>query len=133
MKARVLVIEEDESVQKSLCKALRSEGCAVSAATVSELREEVLVNAADVVVMDADTPARDGWATAARVAAYLRGTPLVLLTAEPGQLRRALAAGASVLLEKPVAVPALLAAIERLLTEGASGTARAATLGKPTI
>ncbi len=131
MKARLLVIEEDDSVQQSLCKALRSEDCSVSAATVSGLREEALSSATDVVVMDVDTPAHDGWAVAGRTAAILRGRPLVLLTAEPGQFRRALAAGASVLLEKPVAMPALLVAIERLLGHGVSVPAHAATSHEP--
>ncbi len=117
MNARVLLIEEDDSVQKSLCKALCSEGCTVLATTVTELGGRFPTEGADVVVMDADTPTRNGWILAAQAAAALHGRPLVLLTAEPGQLRRALAAGASVLLEKPIALPTLLETIERLLTK----------------
>jgi len=133
MKVRVLLNEEDDSVQKSLCRALRSKGCAVAAAKVSEFCEDLWADGADVVVIDADTPTGNGWAMATKAAAALHGRPLVMLTAEPGQLRRALAAGANVLLEKPVAVPALLEAIEQLLVKRTPGGIPTATPSEPQI
>jgi DNA-binding response OmpR family regulator len=43
--------------------------------------------------------------------------PVIIATAKPNQLFTALGAGVGALIEKPIEIPILLAAIARLLTE----------------
>ena len=64
-------------------------------------------------------PIKNGWDTFERLTAEHPLIPIIIVTARPNQLFTALNAGAGALLEKPMDIPTLLRAMEKLLVETA--------------
>src|SRR5437899_5414628 len=122
---RILVVEDEPRLLRSLAKALREEGYAVDTA---EAGDEGLYKAEsydyDAVVLDIMLPRLDGWEILHRLRKQKK-TPVLMLTARDAtnDRVRGLDTGADDYLIKPFDLSELLARL-RALIRRASGQAR---------
>jgi len=123
---RILVVEDEPRLLRSLAKALREEGYAVDTADAGD---EGLYKAEnyeyDAIVLDVMLPRLDGWAILTRLRQQKR-TPVLMLTARdtvPDRVR-GLDSGADDYLVKPFDLVELLARL-RALIRRAAGQAQA--------
>ena len=118
---RILVIEDDEHLARSVERGLRAEGFAVDVALdgtdgLWRATEEQY----DAIVLDIMLPGTNGY----RVCAALRErevwTPILMLTAKDGELdeAEALDTGADDFLSKPFSFVVLVARLRALLRRG---------------
>jgi DNA-binding response OmpR family regulator len=119
---KVLIVEDDQDLVRALSVRFRSQGFAVSAAydafsAVPVARREQ----PDVILLDLGLPAGDGFVVMDRLRNIpsLAGIPVVILTArDPETARqRAMVAGASAFLRKPVDHALLFNVIRFVLDE----------------
>jgi two-component system OmpR family response regulator len=118
---RILVVEDDEHLARSLDRGLRAEGFAVDVATDgTDGLWRATENAYDAIVLDIMLPGTNGF----RVCATLRErgiwTPILMLTAKDGELDEAesLDTGADDFLSKPFSFVVLVARLRALLRRG---------------
>jgi two-component system OmpR family response regulator len=114
---RILLVDDEPRLLRSLSKALREEGYAVDTADTGE---EGLFKAenygSDVIVLDVMLPVIDGWELLQRLRKQ-RATPVLLLTARdsaPDRVR-GLDLGADDYMSKPFDLPELLARLRALI------------------
>ena len=127
---RILVVDDDLAVCRSIDRALRLEGYDVD--TVSsggEALEAVAMKSPDALVLDLQLPDIDGLAVCRRIREAGDDTPILMLTARQGIDDRVqgLDAGADDYLVKPFALEELLARLRALLRrrfEGEGGVLR---------
>jgi two-component system response regulator MprA len=115
---RILVVDDDLAVCRSIDRALRLEGYEVE--TVSsggEALEAMASNSPDALVLDLQLPDLDGLAVCRRIREAGDDTPILMLTARHGIDDRVqgLDAGADDYLVKPFALEELLARLRALL------------------
>jgi two-component system, OmpR family, response regulator len=115
---RVLVIEDEEHLARSIKRGLQAEGFAVDLAFDGGTgRIQALAGSYDAIVMDIMLPVLNGY----RLCEQLRGadlwTPILMLTAKDGELdeAEALDTGADDFLTKPFAFVVLLARLRALI------------------
>jgi two-component system OmpR family response regulator len=129
---RLLVVEDEPDLLKSLAKALREEGYAVDTA---EDGEEGLYKAIetsyDTVVLDVMLPRMDGWQVLEKLRAKAQRTPVLMLTARDATPDRVkgLDLGADDYLIKPFDLPELLARLRALIRRGAQQPQTAIEIG----
>jgi two-component system response regulator MprA len=117
-KPKILVVDDDNSVRESLRKLLEAERYDVLTARDSaEALEHFESNAIDLVVLDINLGAVDGWETFRRMTVTNAFVPTVVISGEFGQRERAVTAGVEALIEKPMDVPTFLEIIRKLLAE----------------
>ncbi len=118
MKRRLLVVDDDLSVREAMTELLAAEGYEV---LVARNRAEALGHfqpgRVDLVVLDVNLGADDGWEVFQKMSEVDPLVPTVIVTAEHGQQERARAAGVEALIEKPIDVPIFLEIVRDLLTE----------------
>ncbi|MCZ7636264.1 MAG: response regulator transcription factor [Verrucomicrobia bacterium] len=118
---RILVVEDEPSLLRSLAKALREAGYAVDTADAGD---EGLYKAEtydyDAVVLDVMLPRLDGWQVLERLRRQKR-TPVLMLTARdaPRDRVRGLDTGADDYLVKPFDLAELLARLRALIRRAA--------------
>ena len=127
----VLLVDDDAAVRKALSRVLREEGWHVE---VFESAEAFLVRADHVadgcLVLDVTMPGLDGLELQQRLIQTGKAMPIVFVTGygDIPMTVRALKAGASDFLTKPVEAEALLRAVRAAIEQGASvRRSRAAT------
>jgi len=127
----VLLVDDDAAVRKALSRVLREEGWHVE---VFESAEAFLVRADHVadgcLVLDVTMPGLDGLELQQRLIQTGKAMPIVFVTGygDIPMTVRALKAGASHFLTKPVEAQALLRAVRTAIEQGASvRRSRAAT------
>ena len=114
---KLLLVEDEPRLQRSLAKALREEQYAVDVAANGE---EGLYKAQsldyDVVILDVMLPILDGWQVLERLR-HQKRTPVLMLTARDASVDRVrgLDLGADDYLIKPFDLPELLARIRALI------------------
>ena len=127
---RLLVIEDDPVLQRTLAAALREENYAVDTASDgAEGLFKAQQNAYDAVLLDIMLPKLDGWGVLAALRPANR-TPVLMLTARdtvPDRIR-GLDHGADDYLTKPFDIDELLARIRALIRRSAGKTHPAITL-----
>jgi two-component system, NtrC family, nitrogen regulation response regulator NtrX len=114
----ILVVDDDCTVLGSLAGVLTEEGFFVRLAINGD--EAIAIASAlpvDLVILDLNMPARDGWDTMKQLSTEHSLLPIIIATARPLQLFTALSAGVGALLEKPLDIPHLLETIRRLIAE----------------
>jgi DNA-binding response OmpR family regulator len=113
----ILVVDDDASLRESLGEVLRSEHYAVRLA--SDGRDAVrqfLEGPPDLILLDVSMPDINGWQAHEIMSGLYPYVPVIVITARPGQARRAAEAGIDVLMEKPLDIRALLQTIHELLS-----------------
>jgi len=112
--ARLLLVEDEEKVRRSLQKGLNEEGYEVVAVdNGNDGLDQAIAQQFDCLILDLTLPGRDGLEILQRVRAAGRRTPTIILTAR-GAIEdrvRGLDAGADDYRPKPFAVAELLARI----------------------
>ncbi len=118
---RILVVEDEPRLLKSLAKALREEGYAVDTA---ETGDDGLYKATnydyDAIVLDVMLPKLDGWEVLSRLRSK-KSTPVLMLTARDATTDRirGLDSGADDYLVKPFDLSELFARIRALIRRSA--------------
>ena len=132
---RLLIVEDEPDLLKSLAKALREEGYAVD---TSEEGEEGLYKAEtweyDAIVLDVMLPKLDGWALL-KALRKIKKTPVLMLTARDAIRDRVhgLDAGADDYLVKPFDLDELLARLRCIIRRSAGQTQALIELGNIVI
>jgi two-component system response regulator MprA len=127
---RILVVDDDLAVCRSIDRALRLEGYeVVTVATGHDALEAVAQGSPDALVLDLQLPDLDGLQVCRRIREAGNDTPILMLTARHGIDDRVqgLDAGADDYLVKPFALEELLARLRALLRrrfEGEGGLLR---------
>ena len=114
---RLLLVEDEADLLRSLARALREEGYAVDTADEGEEGFYKATNAQyDAIVLDAMLPRMDGWELLRRLRLSAR-TPVLMLTArdKTADRVRGLDLGADDYLVKPFDLPELLARVRALI------------------
>src|SRR3954468_24179719 len=132
---RILVVEDEADLLRSIAQALREEGYAVDTAANGE---DGLFSAEnsdyDAVVLDVMMPKMDGWEMLARLRKSKK-TPVLMLTARD-QTRdrvRGLDTGADDYVVKPFDLPELLARLRALIRRTSNQTRAVIEIGEVTI
>jgi DNA-binding response OmpR family regulator len=121
---RILVVEDERKVLRSLERGLRAEGYeVVAASTGDEGYQLALTRRPDCVVLDLMLPGRDGLQVLAGLREAGEAVPVLVLTARDAVEDRVagLDCGADDYLVKPFAFAELSARLRALLRRGASG------------
>jgi two-component system OmpR family response regulator len=119
---RLLIVEDEEDLRRSLEKAMREEGYAVdSAADGDEGFYKAESNDYDAIVLDVMLPGKDGWEILSRLRKSKR-TPVLMLTARDGVRDRVkgLDLGADDYLVKPFNLTELIARLRALIRRSAA-------------
>ncbi len=118
MKKKVLVVDDDTSVRKSLCKVLKEAGYEVMAAADGL---EAIVQfenwQVDLLLLDIGLPVKSGWEIFERITSQAPEFPIIIITGKANQYDMAVAAGVGALMEKPLDVTQLLKTVQQLLDE----------------
>ena len=116
--SRILIVDDDASVRRALADVLAGEGYEVVPAgggvQALALADCVPV---DLLLLDLNLLGQSGWDTFAEFDATHPDTPIILITARPGQTAQATQWRADALMEKPLNLPLLIETIARLLQE----------------
>jgi two-component system response regulator FixJ len=118
MASAVHIIDDDAAVRDSLAILLETHGLPVATYASAEAFLDALAAGADgCVVTDVQMPGMNGLVLLAALKAGGHALPVIVVTARSGQTlaAEALAQGAAVLLEKPFAPAALVAAVRDAL------------------
>jgi len=117
MKKTILLAGYDAAVRRMLSRVLVEEDYTVLATSGEEAFERWEESQFDLVLLDLDAPAGDGWEIFQRLNTKYPSVPIVIITAQPNQIFPALASGVGALMEKPLDLFKLLRMIEDLLKE----------------
>ena len=118
--ARILVVEDDDSVRLFTQRALSADGHAVDVATDGDEGLERVSNAAspyDLILSDIRMPVMDGIEMAGRVADISPSTPILLMTGYAEQRERAAELSGIVrgVVDKPFTLPEIRSRVCSLL------------------
>ena len=131
-KARVLVVDDEASARSGLEKLLRQEGHNVDVAEDGESALRVAAeHPPDVVVTDLKMPKMDGIELLRKLHEQDPNLPVIVATAfgDVNTAVQAMRAGAEDYVTKPVDFDALLVALERARSNGASCGSKRRTCG----
>lgn len=111
IKAKVLLVDDEELFLTTLAKRLEVRGMQVSTVTRGKDAVEIVTNQAfDLVVLDLSMPGIDGLETLKRIKAKQPDTEIIILTGK-GSIRtgiEAMKAGAEDFLQKPINITELV-------------------------
>lgn len=119
----VAILEDEEPVRRALDRVLRASYLSTAEyARGEDFLADLPALEPDCVLLDLNMPGLGGFETQRRLAAASPNVPVVVLTAreEPETRERAMTAGASAFLNKPVDSQLLLDAIFRAIAKAAS-------------
>jgi two-component system OmpR family response regulator len=136
MAARVLVVEDDLVLGRTLVRGLRDAGLEVEIAPSGEAALAALVERpADVIVLDVVLPGIDGFETCRRLRADDARTPVLMLSARGAVTDRVagLDAGADDYLAKPFSFVELVARVRAQVRRHERRRAEAITVGPLTV
>ncbi|MGA9777671.1 MAG: response regulator transcription factor [Verrucomicrobiia bacterium] len=132
---RILIVEDEPDLLRSLAQALREEGYAVDSANNGE---DGLFNAEsydyDAIVLDVMLPRLDGWEILKRLR-KTKKTPVLMLTArdQPRDRVKGLDTGADDYVIKPFDLPELFARLRALIRRSANQTTNIIEIGDTRI
>jgi FixJ family two-component response regulator len=130
----VAILEDEEPVRRALDRVLRASFlCTAAYGRGEDFLADLPALDPDCVLLDLNMPGLGGFETQRRLAEASPNVPVVVLTArdEPDTRERAMAAGASAFLSKPVDSHLLLDAIFRAIAKAASCAEDTWTTPKP--
>ena len=115
---RILIADDDALVRGSLAAVLESEGFVVDEAQNGiEAVTRTIAHTPDLVLLDLNMPHWDGWRAFIRLDRVTPLLPVIVITARPNQYRKAVQLGVDAFMEKPLNIPILVRAIQRLTSE----------------
>ncbi len=115
---RILIADDDASVRASLAAVLESEGyVADQAQNGLEAVARAIEYVPDLVLLDLNMPHWDGWTAFTQLDRVTPLLPVIIITARPNQYQKAVGLGVDAFMEKPLNIPVLMRAIERLTSE----------------
>jgi DNA-binding response OmpR family regulator len=126
---RILIVEDEVSMARSLARGLAAEGYTVDVAGDGEEGlARAQAEAYDAIVLDLMLPKRNGYAVTSALRDGGSRVPVLMLTAKQGEFDQteALDTGADDFLSKPFSYPVLLARLRALIRRG--GSAQGAVL-----
>lgn len=121
MRARILVVDDEESLVRLIEHNLQREGyVTISAFDGREAWEKILTEAPDLILLDLMLPGMDGLEICRRLRQERLYTPVIMLTAKDEEIDRILGLeiGADDYVTKPFSVRELLARIKAILRRG---------------
>jgi DNA-binding response OmpR family regulator len=124
--ARVLVVDDDETIRAVVRRLIERAGGAVAEAETGEQGLRALYEGRpDIVVLDIELPGLDGWQVLERIR-QLTDLPVVMLSARADELEkvRALRAGADDYVTKPFGPQELLARLQAHIRRAGARGAR---------
>ncbi len=122
--ARILLVEDEPNLRRTLTDLLRSDGYLVeSSGDGVEGQELATKNPFDLIILDVMLPSRDGFEVCRRLRENGVNTPVLMLTArnELNNKVQGFKAGSDDYLTKPFETPELEARIEALLRRASRG------------
>ncbi|MBI5490476.1 MAG: response regulator transcription factor [Deltaproteobacteria bacterium] len=131
MKARILVVEDEDLIRRGLVDALKHREYAAAGAADGEAGlREAKAGGWDLILLDVMLPRIDGFSVCGRLRELGVGTPILMLTAKDAEddKVRGLEAGADDYLTKPFGLKELMARVEALLRRARGHAARPAVL-----
>jgi DNA-binding response OmpR family regulator len=129
---RILVIEDDKRLAKTLRRGLEAEGFAVDNALDGDVGVWMATETEyDAIVLDIMLPKTDGFQVCARLRELGNWTPILILTAKDGELdeAEALDTGADDYLTKPFSYVVLVAHLRAVVRRGVRERPAAITVG----
>ena len=124
---KILLVDDDAGVREMLGRVLKSENYEVILAkNGAEAATKFMARNPDLVLLDLNMPDHDGWSAFRFMEAAHPLLPVIIITARADQYPQAEQQGVDALMEKPLDLPVLLAAIEKIL--GEADTARTARI-----
>lgn len=131
MKARILVVEDEDLIRRGLVDALAHRDYAAHGVADGEAAvREAKAGGWDLILLDVMLPRLDGFSACRRIRELAIGTPILMLTAKDAEddKVRGLEAGADDYLTKPFGLKELMARVEALLRRARGHAARPAVL-----
>lgn len=119
-KNRILVVDDEPNIRRTLSAVLRSRGYeVVSASDGNEAVKLARETPYDIAIMDVRMPGLDGIQALQELIALDKNSRVVLMSGhgEDDEKNQALKSGATAFLEKPVSVDSLLELLRQLLDE----------------
>jgi len=118
--ARILVIDDDQSIQMMLTAVLEEDGHAVTTVGDGDTGlKAALANVPDLIVTDMSLPLKTGWDVIAQLKAdaLTRAVPIIALSAYDSQANRdaGYEAGCDVYVGKPIDLAVLMKNVRALL------------------
>lgn len=129
---RILIVEDELAMARSLARGLEAEGYAVDVATDGEQGlKRAQAEPFDAVVLDLMLPKLNGYAVTRQLRACGSRVPVLMLTAKQGEFDQteALDTGADDFLSKPFSYPVLLARLRALIRRGGAPGGALLTIG----
>ena len=131
--ARVLVVDDDETIRAVVRRLVEVAGGSVAEAETGEAGLRAMyAERPDIVVLDIDLPGLDGWQVLERIR-QLTDVPVLMLSAHDDELEkvRALRAGADDYVTKPFGPQELLARVQAHIRRAAGAHSRDAAAMQP--
>jgi len=116
MSKKILLADDDASIRTMVGRVLESENYhVICARTGREAVEDFVAATPDLVLLDLNMPDKDGWEAWQMMSAIHPFVPVIVITARPLQHEHARRMRIDALMEKPLDLAVLLAAIKTLL------------------
>jgi DNA-binding response OmpR family regulator len=117
-KKKILLVDDDMQIRKSLHKVLCAEGYeVVLAANGQEGIRQFYADQFDLLLLDVSLPDMSGWEVFGTITSINPFLPIIIITGKDEQHDLAVLAGVGALIEKPLDVPRLLETVNELLAE----------------
>lgn len=120
--AKLLVVDDEESVRGLICRILRDSGYDVDAAVDGkDALDKVAANRPHLIVLDLMMPELDGWGVVEALRKRGDPPPVLMLTARSDYdtFARAVRQGVTAFISKPFRLQELLAAVRKILDQAA--------------
>src|SRR6185436_10750433 len=128
MSKKILLADDDASIRTMVGRVLESENYhVICSSTGREAVDDFLSGAPDLVLLDLNMPEKDGWEAWQIMSAVQPFVPVIVITARPLQQEHARLMRIDALMEKPLDLGILLAAIKELLNQPRHERLRRAT------
>jgi DNA-binding response OmpR family regulator len=115
---KILLVDDDMQIRKSLHKVLCAEGYdVILAANGQEGIRQFCADRFDLLLLDVSLPDMSGWEVFGTLTSINPFLPIIIITGKDEQHDLAVLGGVGALIEKPLDVPRLLETVRELLAE----------------